>query len=78
MSIGAACPRGSHLFGYRHNCLVVYRRRIWEFWQKTYWVICIYCDQSQGPHRENADAWAVAEAFNHHDTLAARGKGGGQ
>ena len=60
---------GTYALDYRHNCLVVYRRRIWELWRKTYWVICIYCAGQQGPHRERTDAWLAASCFNHHDTL---------
>lgn len=65
----ALCAVGSADLGYRHNCLVVYRRRAREWWRKTFWVVCIYCDGMQGPHRERESARAAADAFNQHDAL---------
>ena len=67
--MNAACPLGTHVLRYRHNCLVVYRRRIRDLWRKSYWVVCIYCNRMQGPHREKDDAWKAADALNHHDQL---------
>ena len=60
----ALCSHGKHAAGYRHNCLVGYRRRIRDLWRKTYWVFCIYCDEMQGPHRERHDARYAADALN--------------
>lgn len=60
----ALCSHSTHAGGYRHNCLVVYRRRIWEWFCKSYWVVCIYCDGTHGPHRDRRVAWNVASAFN--------------
>ena len=65
----ALCSMGASCLGYRHNCLVVYRRRIWELWHRTYWVVCIYCEEMQGPHRERSEAQRAADSYNQHDTL---------
>lgn len=65
----ALCSHGSHLLGYRHNCLVVYRRRLLDLWRVSFWVVCVYCDETHGPHRERSAARSLADAFNHHDQL---------
>lgn len=69
--MNARCSRGTYTLGYRHNCIVVYQRRLRELWRKSYWVVCIYCDEVQGPHRAANDAWKVADAFNALDTFTA-------
>lgn len=45
-------------------CLVVFRRRVRDLWRRTYWVVCIYCDESHGPRWQQSDAWGVANSFN--------------
>jgi hypothetical protein len=60
---------GASCLGYRHNCLVVYRRRARDLWRRTFWVVCIYCDEVQGPHRERAEAQRAADSFNFNDSL---------
>lgn len=60
----ALCSLSTFTVSYRHNCLVVYRRRARDWWRKSYWVVCIYCDEAHGPHRAKADAWRVACIFN--------------
>lgn len=60
----ALCSKSAYTANYRHNCLVVYRRRMQDWWRRTYWVVCIYCDESHGPHRESDQAWRVAGIFN--------------
>ncbi len=58
------CASACHGQGYRHNCLVVYKRRLRDLWRKSFWVVCSYCDQLQGPHRTKGDAWKAADAIN--------------
>ncbi len=58
------CASACHGRGYRHNCLVVHKRRLRELWRKSYWVLCLYCDQMQGPHCTKAEAWTAADALN--------------
>lgn len=60
----ALCSCSTYRASHRHNCLVVYRRRMREWWRKSYWVVCIYCNGMQGPHRCSDDAWRVALIYN--------------
>jgi len=46
------------------NCIVVYRRRLREWFRKTYWAACIYCDDCWGPHRTDIAALAEARSLN--------------
>ncbi len=49
---------------HRHNCLVVYRRLWRDWWRKTYWVVCCYCDETLGPYFSRASAQEQADAQN--------------
>lgn len=55
----------------RHNCLVVYRRRLRDWFRKSYWAVCIYCDERNGPHRTTDTARAVAIALSQGTRLPA-------
>jgi hypothetical protein len=50
------------------NCIVVYRRRLREWFQKTYWVVCIYCTDEHsgqwGPFITKESAQARADLLN--------------
>lgn len=62
--MNSLCGWSRYKFDNRHNTLVVYRRRLADLWRKTFWVVCIYCDQQQGPHRDAETAQRVANTFN--------------
>jgi hypothetical protein len=50
--------------GHAHNCLVVTRRRLINFFRLSYWVVCIYCDEMYGPLENREVALKVMDAFN--------------
>ena len=51
-------------FPHRPNTIVVYRRRLRDWWQKSFWVVCIYCDDIWGPFITKEGAQARANLFN--------------
>lgn len=46
------------------NCIVVYRRRARDWFAKSYWAVCIYCDDRWGPFPDAAAAWRKANELN--------------
>ena len=58
------------------NCIVVYRRRARDWFAKSYWAVCIYCDEQWGPFPDAAAAWAKANELNE-DAARAHVRAGG-
>lgn len=62
------------------NTIVVYRRRLRDWFQKSFWVVCIRCDadDTQGPFITKEGAQAHADLLNRgygHVVMAGSGWG---